>query len=281
MKRPYILLLCCILFSSAAFTQSKTGDAEPAVRTYSASELAFKAGERLTMVANYKWGIISADAGEATMTIEQETFRDTTYFAVRLFVTSYKFWDNFFQLRNIYEGRFDIRTLRPYYFYRNISENTYKMVNSMHFNGNDYTIKSSTQRGKHPKKDTVLQGTAATYDLISLFFNSRNLDFSNLKEGKIFPFSFVIDDEIYDLYYRFVGREEKKISGLGRFRTLKFAVKVVAGEVFTGETELMLWITDDANRIPLLLQSPIRVGTVSARLSKYANLKYPLTSKIK
>ncbi|MDR0295436.1 MAG: DUF3108 domain-containing protein [Prevotellaceae bacterium] len=264
-----------------AFTQSAATVANTEVKTYTADELAFKAGERLTLVANYKWGIISADVGEATMSLEKESFRDTNYYVARIFVTTYKFWDNFFRIRNIYEGRFDTRTLRPYYFHCDISEDDYRRLNTIYFDDRNYTIKASVKQNKKAKKDTVLQGTATTYDLISLFFNLQNLDFSDLKEGKIYPFSFVIDDEIFNLYYRFIGREEKNISGLGRFRCLKFAAKVVAGEVFTGDSDLVLWITDDENRIPLLMQSPIKVGTVSARLSKYANLKYPLASKIK
>ena len=277
--KQYIFLFCCIFFLKTVSAQQTTVADKPKI--YTNDELVFKAGERLTLVANYRWGIINADVGEATMLIEQESFRDTQYFAVRVFATTYKFWDNFFRVRDIYEARFDAHTLRPLYFHRDIHEDDYKLWNTMYFNNDDYTIKSSSKRNTRPQKDTVLQGTATTCDLISLFFNSRQLDFSSLAVGKTYPFSFVIDDEIFNLYYRFIGREEKTISGLGRFRCLKFAAKLIAGEVFTGENELILWITDDENRMPLLLQSPVKIGTVSLRLSKYGNLKYPLTSKIK
>ncbi|MCL2097446.1 MAG: DUF3108 domain-containing protein [Bacteroidales bacterium] len=281
MKRQYILLLCCMLFRQTAFAQPTTTVDAPKLKTYTADDLVFKTGERLTLVANYRWGIINSDVGEATMLVEQESFRDTSYFVARAYATTYKFWDNFFKVRDVYEGRFDMHTLRPLYFYRDIHEGDYKMVNTIYFNNDNYTIKASAKREKYPRRDTVLQGTAATFDFISLFYNSRNIDFSTLSVGKTYPFSFVVDDEMFDLYYRFIGREEKNISGLGRFRCLKFAAKLVAGEVFKGDSEVTIWITDDENRIPLLFESPVRVGTVSARLSKYANLKYPLTSKIK
>ncbi len=253
----------------------------PPLRTYTTDQLVFQAGERLTIVANYKWGIINADVGEATMVVSEESFRDTQYFSVRAFATTYKFWDNFFMVRDVYEGHFDTRTLRPIYFHRSIHEGDYKILATMHFNDEDYTIKTFIKRNNNPVQDSVLKAYSCTYDFISLFFNSRNLDFSNLEVGKIFPFSFAIDDEMFNLGYRFVGREEKKIPGLGTFKTLRFAAKLIAGDVFTGENELDIWISDDENRVPLLLQSPIIVGRVSARLSKYANLKYPLTSKIK
>ena len=281
MKRQSLLLLFCVLFLQTAFSQSTTTPANPKQRIYTADDLVFKVGERLTLVANYRWGIISTDVGEATMLVEQESFRDTQYFNVRAYANTYKFWDNFFQVRDVYEGRFDIHTLRPLYFYRDIHEGDYRMINTMYFNNDNHTIKATVKRDKHPKKDTVLQGTPLTYDFISLFYNSRNIDFSSLAVGKTYPFSFVIDDEMFNLYYRFIGKEEKNISGLGRFRCLKFAAKLVAGEVFTGDSEVIIWITDDQNRVPLFLESPVKVGTVSARLSKYANLKYPLTSKIK
>jgi Protein of unknown function (DUF3108). len=73
----------------------------------------------------------------------------------------------------------------------------------------------------------------------------------------------------------------KKIYKLGTFKTMKFAVKLVAGSVFTGEEEMIIYVSDDQNKIPLLFEAPILVGKVSGRLSAYKNLKYPLYSKIK
>ncbi len=274
-------LLLVFLLPAGAQPQQQKDFVCPPVRRYAEQDLVFRPGERLTIVANYRWGLINADVGEATMTIDEGRFRDTHYFVVRAYATTYKFWDNFFLVRDVYEGQFDTESLRPLYFHRNINEGGYKIFGTVHFNDKDYTIKSSTKRNDDPPKDTLLQGRSCTYDLISLFYNSRNLDFSNLSPGKIYPFSLTVDDEIYNLGYRFIGYEVKKISGLGTFRTLHFAAQLVAGDVFTGENELDIWITDDPNRVPLLIQSAVKVGRVSARLSKYANLKYPLTSKIK
>ena len=95
------------------------------------------------------------------------------------------------------------------------------------------------------------------------------------------PISFVIDDDVYNFYFILLGKEVKKIKGLGTFNTLKFAVKLVAGTVFTGKDDMFIWVTDDENKVPLLFESPIIVGRVQGRLTGYSNLKSPLTSKIK
>jgi hypothetical protein len=250
------------------------------LRAFTKESLSFQSGERLTIVANYQWGIINADVGEATMVVEEECFRDTQYFHVRAYAKTYKFWDNFFLVRDVYEGRFLTHNLRPLYFHRDIKEGGYRMLNTFYFK-DDYSVAISLKKNERPQRDTVLRGHSCTYDIISLFFNARNLDFSTLEERKVYPFSFVIDGEMFNLYFHFLGKEERKVEKLGTFKSLKFAVKLIAGEVFDGSNDLFVWISDDKNHIPLFIETPVRVGKVSARLSKYENLKHLLTSKIK
>ena len=90
----------------------------------------------------------------------------------------------------------------------------------------------------------------------------------------------MLHNDIFNIYFRYIGKETVRVPGLGKFRSMKFAAKVVAGEVFTGEEELFVWVSDDYNRIPLLFQAPIIVGSVYGRLSAWENISYPFESKI-
>ena len=155
------------------------------------------------------------------------------------------------------------------------------MVNDYKFDNETYQIHAYTKKKTYPPKDSILPGKPYTYDLITLYYVSRTLDFENISIDEKQPISFALDREIHDLYFIYKGKEVKKMKGVGTFKTLKFAVRVVAGEVFTGEDELFLWVSDDENKIPLWFESKILVGTVYGRLKKWSNLKYPLDSKIK
>ncbi|MDR2361975.1 MAG: DUF3108 domain-containing protein [Prevotellaceae bacterium] len=270
----YFLLLSCIATAQNDTTCMPVRDLRP-------DELAFADGEQLTIVANYKWGLINTDVGEATLSLSQECFHDTTYFYARAYAKTYKFYDNFFMVRDVYEARFFSRNLRPIYFHRSINEGGYLMKNTFIFDDSRYIIRASVQRKTNPQKDTVLQGRSCTFDFISLFYNSRNLDFEHIVKDQIIPISFAVDEAVYNIYYRYLGKETKKISGLGTFNCLKIAAKPVAGQVFDGQNEIHIWISDDANHIPLLIETPIIVGKISARMGKYRGLKYPLTSRIK
>ena len=91
------------------------------------------------------------------------------------------------------------------------------------------------------------------------------------------------EDTIRRINYRLAGREVRNIKGVGKFRTLKFVCELAtsSGESLKDGSEFYLWISDDLNKIPLYLESPIRIGSVRVRLLDASNLKYPLTSKIK
>jgi len=61
---------------------------------------------------------------------------------------------------------------------------------------------------------------------------------------------------------------------------LKFQVEVVAGDIFKGDQKIYVWVTDDGNKLPILIESPIRVGSVMARVKSVRGLKYSQRSKI-
>ncbi len=240
-------------------------------------DLPFKDGEKLTYVLSYTWGGVNTDVGEGTATL---TYNNGEYNAL-VKGNTYKFYDFFFKVREHFESNFNEKTLRPRTFYRLSQEGKYRMMNDYKFDNETYKIYAQTKRKEAAVKDTVLQGTVNTFDLVTLYYMCRNIDFSSVAVGQKQPISFAIDREIYNLYFVYKGEEVKKMKKMGTFKTLKFAVRLVAGEIFTGEDELFVWISNDKNKIPLWFESKVLVGTVYGRLKKWENLKYPLESKIK
>ena len=120
--------------------------------------------------------------------------------------------------------------------------------------------------------------TPCTFDLPTLFYFARNMDFDVITPKKKYPMTFTIDDDVYNVYFILYGRETVKVKGLGTVRTIKFAARLVAGEVFNGEEDMMIWISDDENRLPVYFEAPLLVGAAAGRMSGYDGLKYPFTS---
>ncbi len=46
-------------------------------------------------------------------------------------------------------------------------------------------------------------------------------------------------------------------------------------------TVFTLWVSDDRNKIPLYIESPVKIGSIQAYISGYKGLKYPVESLVK
>jgi hypothetical protein len=97
----------------------------------------------------------------------------------------------------------------------------------------DNQIRSLTQKYDNPQKDTLLKGSLCTYDIVTMFYYARTLDYRNDIPGTTYPVSFVIDDDIFDISIRYIGREVKRIPGLGTFRGIKEGPAIYGGTAYT------------------------------------------------
>lgn len=240
-------------------------------------ELPYIEGESLTYVLSYTWGGINTEVGEGMAKLN---YSDGYYNPV-ITGRTYKFYDLFFKVREHFESTFSAATMRPLSFYRKSEEGKHRVMNRYAFDNEKGVINVTVTKGNRMANDTILTLTPFTYDLVTLFYVSRAMDFSTLEEGVKYPIIFAIDRKVYNLYFIYHGREVKKIKGLGTFNTMKFSASLVAGEIFTGKDEIYIWVSDDKNIIPLLFESKVLVGTVTGKLKSWENLKYPLACRIK
>lgn len=271
------LICVSLLFLAAALPAA--GQCMPLDPALAAGK-AFSPGERLTYIAHYQWGALRMDVGTADVSLDVDTlYGDRTLLHATAVGRTYRFWDMFFKVRDMYESKFYQDDILPVYFHRDVHEGKYTVLNYYRWDPSTRYIDATVVKPDRTV-DTLLPGHGCTFDILTLLYHARNMDFDALAQGVNNPVSFAIDEEIFDIYFRYIGREVKKVPGKGSFRTLKFAAKVVAGEVFTGEEEMIIWVSDDMNRVPLYFESPVRVGSVCGRLAGWENLKYPFDSMI-
>ena len=229
---------------------------------------AFKAGEVVTMKVFYNALGAYIGAGEATFTTKLERYNGKTVYHFIGEGKSYSFFDNFFKVRDRYESFVDTATLLPYKFIRNVDEGGHKIYNNVSFNQTTNTATST---------NGVFKITNCMQDVVSSMYYARNINFDKYKPGDKIPFDMFLDDEVYHLYIRYLGREKIK-TRYGKFHAIKFKPLLVKGTMFEGGEKMNAWVSDDANRLLLRVESPISVGNVKVDMMGYSNLRYPLTS---
>ncbi len=284
--RVILLLLCASVALQPARSQEKSVSGETyciPVRTVEEDELAFQAGEKLTFTMHYEWGAVNSDVGTGTVVLDTMRYNGVKAFHCSVYGKTTRLFDLFFKVREDFDSWFACDGLRPLKFTRDTHEGHYIARNKYIYDWNavEPHIDADVYSSSSGQRNLELPLTSCTYDLPSLFLLARNMDIDNIVPGKKYPMTFAIDDDVYNVYFILYGRETIKVKSLGTVKTIKFAARLLAGEVFTGEEDMMIWVTDDDNRIPVCFEAPILVGTASGRLKSYSGLKHPFTSLIK
>jgi hypothetical protein len=231
---------------------------------------AFQAGETVTMKVFYSTLGTYIGAGEAQFTTTLERLNGKPVYHCVGVGKSYSFFDNFFRVRDRYESYIDTSSLLPYKFIRNVDEGGYKKYNNVTFNHQENKAISTTG---------IYNTTDCIQDVVSSVYYARNINFNKYKPGDKIPFDMFLDDEVYHLYIRYLGREKIKTQ-YGKFRAIKFKPLLVKGTIFEGGEKMVAWLSDDPNRLVLRVESPIVVGSIKVDMMQYSNLRYPLTSLI-
>jgi hypothetical protein len=229
---------------------------------------AFKDGEVVTMKVFYSTLGAYIGAGEAVFTTNLEKFNGKPVYHIVGDGKSYSFFDNFFKVRDRYESYIDTSSLLPYKFIRNVNEGSYKKYENVTFNQKANT--AVTAKG-------VFKITDCMQDVVSSMYYARNINFDKYKPGDKIPFDMFLDDEVFHLYIRYVGKEKIK-TRYGKFRSIKIKPLLIKGTLFEGGEKMTAWISDDPNHVILRVESPISVGSIKVDMMGYKNLRYPLTS---
>jgi len=263
MKKSILLLfIISVLFSSFSFGQ----------KLRKIDNQAFKRGERLEFKVFYDamlTGKVTAGIAFLEVGKEKATMNERPVYYVKGEGWSKGAFNFFFKVEDKFESYFDEDALIPYRFVRKVREGGYKKDEDVRF-FHITQVASSNRKIKHIPSNVQ--------DVISAFYYARTIDYSNAKKGDIFPIPFYLDDSVYTTAIQFDGRETIKTS-LGTFRCLRFKPMVVTGNVFSNPYPMILWVTDDKNRLPVLGESAVVVGKVKFELTGYTNIANPLLSK--
>jgi hypothetical protein len=239
---------------------------------------AFKRGELIRYKVYYD-AILTGkvNAGEAELAVKDENkliAGRSTYHVVGLGLTKGAF-NLFFKVVDRYETYIDELAMVPWVFIRRVNEGGYKISQDVTFN--QFKKYASSLNNKNNVTTTTVV-PENIQDIISAFYYARTLDFTNATIGKEFPVPFFIDDTVFTSKIIYQGKEDIT-TGIGTFSCIKVKPSVATGNVFSDPYPMTMWVTDDKNHLPVLVESAIIVGTVKMELMKYSGLTNALTSK--
>ena len=241
-------------------------------------------GETLNYKMSYRAKLFpNTEVANVVMQTTEDTLDGEPVYKVYGLGQTAKAFNWIFPIKDAYTVWVDPTTLRTKRFDADLKEGDYTRRSTFVFDWKNKKVHTRWQTKQRPEEFREMDITEQSMDAISLYFNLRTVAEEEIKEGFARDLELVLEDTVRYLKFRYEGREEKRIKNLGRFNTLKFRCKIATsdGYAFQDGTEFEVWISDDRNKIPLYIKSPIKVGSVQAYLTSYEGLRYPLDSFIK
>ncbi len=244
-------------------------------------KISFDIGEALQYKVYYNWKAVWMGAGKVDFSITEKTVNNRKVFHTKAIGRTLKRYQWFYKVYDVYESYLDQENLKPLRFDRDVNEGGYTKKLRYNFDHDNQKthIDYFYRRGELKYEDKEIDINSCTQDMLSAVYYTRNIDYNLLEMNDTIPVDVIMDGATYPVYIIYLGKENIE-TDLGTFRCLKLQPALMDGYVFNEGDFMTIWATDDDNRLPLLIESPLKVGYVKAYLQKFDNLKYELSSKI-
>lgn len=227
---------------------------------------AFKKGEKLSYEVSYGW----LDAGKAVIEVMDEEKsiggRDVLHVVGTGVSTGTFNW--FFKVRDRYETYIDRKGVFPWIFIRDIHEGGFEL--KQYYTFDHYAQKVETDKGK------VFDVPLGVQDMISSFYYARTLNLKYARPGQIFEIKAFVDNELWPLKIKYLRNEIIEVDE-GTFDCMVFVPVVQTGRIFKEEEDMLVWVTNDDNKVPILAKASVLVGSITMEIIDYEGLANPIS----
>lgn len=270
MKALYLSLLSLLPATFIAPSDAEPSAGNKVVELRNLKQSAFKPGEVLEYRIRY--GLI--EAGKAKLEVKSLTTKSNRQ-AYHVVGTgrSVGMTEWFFKTRDRYESYIDAEAMVPWEFIRDVNEGGYKIQRHLIFDQYAQTVRDL----KAPQKGSF-EFDAYAQDMISAFYFARSWDASSLKKGDEISFTMFLDHEQFPFKLIILGRKDVETEW-GKIPCIALRPKLQEGRVFKEEEGMTIYVSDDANKIPVLIESSLFIGSIKVELTGYKGLRHKLRLK--
>ncbi|MDO1500393.1 DUF3108 domain-containing protein [Winogradskyella maritima] len=241
-----------------------------------AQNKAIGSNEKLVFTASYNMSGLMTDIAQVKMETSEVKTSKATLLRLKCSAATFSKWDSFFKIRDLYESYVSPKYLTPYLYKRDIDEGGYYKFMQYKFNRKNNSVESLKRKkngkGEFWEEKKQLPVSSATRDLVSTLYHIRNLDIDKASAGDSSSFKVIFDNEVKTVNVRMVGKETIS-TAIGSKSCYKLAISVSGSDVLKGSNNNLIWLTADANKIPVYAKFKIPVGNGELKITSASGLK--------
>lgn len=188
---------------------------------------------------------------------------DSNQFVLRTTAKANKAIQSIYPVRDTVESWVSSASGLPLRFHKRLNEGSYSASVQLDF---DHTAGKASVRGGQKKggaRDTVVDIPDGTFDILSAF--------QSVRHGKLVPGTSltipILDNRKVFRSVEVACLRRETIEQNGRtYKTLVIEPRLHGEALFKSKGKLYVWVTDDERRMPVQMESEIKLGTIRAEL---------------
>ncbi len=238
---------------------------------------AFDAGEKLTYDLYYKYGIINMKGGRATLNTESTTYNDKEAYKLTLTASTGGLIGNFYNIEDTLTSYMD-KNLVPLLFVKGAAEGKdYTRERQIYKYQNGKTsIRTIRHRNGELSFDENINTERCTYDMMSILAFARTLDYSKMQRADNTQVQFITGKRLVNMYIRYMGKSSMKANDGKTYQAIELSLMILDKAFVDQEEAMRVWITDDENKLPLQINSKLKIGEMRVVLKDISGNKHPL-----
>jgi hypothetical protein len=231
--------------------------AGPHAPAFGASHVPFGHGERLV----YSIGWYNVIGGTATLDVEEREYNGVPVYRVLSLAKSSSFVSVFFPVEDRIESMIDRETLSALRLDVKQRQGKRRRARVTEFDQVNHTA-TVVRNGK----ERVFEIPPSVQDSLSCLYYFRSLP--PLQVGETVTIDVHESNKNWRLAIVALNREKVR-TGAGEFMAIRTRAKVEFEGVFLERGDVYVWFTDDERRLPVRMDSKIKIGRITARLIEY------------
>ena len=221
--------------------------------------------ERLNYQIVYHWGAIWKHAGDATLSVT----RTANGYNAMLTGKTRSWADKIYTVRDTLKCSMGTN-FRPIRYEKFTHENDYYAHDVVAFNssGKGTTANCARYRKDKPTATINLSHGGSAYDMLSVFYMLRNLDFEKMEPNKIYKSCVFSGKEKETLTIKYVGIVPLQLRDKSRHQAFHVKLAFTTDNGKKSSDDIDAYISTGANRIPLLVVGKLKIGEIKCYYAK-------------
>jgi hypothetical protein len=232
----------------------------------------FQPGEKLNYKVSYIVSSLWTDLAALEMNTINVPGKDKPIYRMEFNASTFSDMDKIAKIRHTYQTWVDVATTKPLIMKQDsdIKGHSTKSKYSFKYKTKMADIEVASSDAPLIKKNIAINDN--TFDIVSLLYYLRNLDYEAYKPGKTIPLSVLFLERVLNIKVKYVGKETIDIDKLGKKVCYKLSLEL-ENDFVVKKNSNFLWLTADNNKVPAKISANFKDGEVMVKLTQTAGLK--------